>query len=187
MGFVGRVVSFERTVVDGAQAPEVSVDRDGDEVVTAFHFSAPGDDAPPLPGDLVHLGEGAGAGAVDALGYQDPATAGSAAPGERRLYARSADGAVAVELWLKGDGSVELLTGDTAIVVNADGVRLGSRDAKQFVALAELVAEQLTILKNAIESAPVTALDGGAAFKAGLVLALTNWPASVAAEKVSAK
>jgi hypothetical protein len=106
MGFLGTVVSFSRTVVDGEQAPEVRVDRDADEIATAHHFSPPGDDAPPLPGDLTYLGDDVGAGAAQAVGYQDPSTPGTAAPGERRLYSRSGPGVVAVELWLKGDGTL---------------------------------------------------------------------------------
>lgn len=106
MGFLGEVISSARTTVDGSQAPEVTVDRGGDEIVTAHHFSAPGDDGPPLPGDLAYLGDDEGAGAAQAVGFQDPATPGKAAPGERRLYARSGPGAVAIELWLKADGSL---------------------------------------------------------------------------------
>lgn len=116
MGFLGAVIAFERATVDGAQAPEVRVDRDGDEVATGHHFSAPGDDSPPLPGDLAYLGDDAGAGSAQAVGYQDPATPGTAAPGERRLYARSAPGVVAVELWLKGDGTLVASNASGAVV-----------------------------------------------------------------------
>ena len=106
MGFLGTVLSFARTTVDGAQAPEVTVDRDGDEVATGHHFALPGDDAPPLPGDLAYFGDDTGAGAAQAVGYQDPLTPGTAAPGERRIYSRSAPGVVAVSLWLKADGTI---------------------------------------------------------------------------------
>jgi hypothetical protein len=106
VGFLGTVIAFERAVVDGAQAPECRVDRDGDETATAHHFTAPGDDAPPLTGDLAYLGDDAGAGAAHAVGYQDPATAGVAAGGERRIYSRSGPGVVAAEVWLKADGTI---------------------------------------------------------------------------------
>lgn len=184
---IARVVAFARTVVEGAQAPEVRVDDGSGAASTPYHFAPPGDDSPPLPGDVVHVAEASGAGFGSAVGYQDPDTEPQAAPGERRLYARSGPGVVACEVWLKADGSIEVLTGDTAIVVDADGVRLGSRDASQFVALAQLVADQLTTLKDAIANAPVVALDGGASFKAAIVAALTTWPESVAAEKVRAE
>lgn len=116
MGFLASVVSFSRTVVDGAQAPECAVDRDGDETVTGGHFGPPGDDSPPLPSDVAYLGDDTGAGAAQITGYQDPATPGLATPGERRLYARSAPGVVAVELWLKSDG--------TLVARNPTGARL---------------------------------------------------------------
>jgi hypothetical protein len=54
------------------------------------------------------------------------------------------------------------------------------------IALAPLVAAQLNVLKAAIAAAPTTAGDGGAAFKASLVGALSAWPATIAATKVKA-
>lgn len=187
MGFVATVVSFTRSVVAGAQAPEAKVDRGGGDSITAYHFSAPGDDSHPLPDDVVYLGDDEGSGTTQVLGYQDPKTSPVAAAGDKRIYARSGPGVVSAEVWLKADGTIELLTGGTAIVVDADGVRLGSRDATEFVALAKLVAEQLTALKEAIAGASVTAADGGATFKSGIVTALANWPGSVAAKKVKAE
>lgn len=106
MGFLATVVAFERTTIAGAESPECTVDRDGDETLRAHHFGAPGDDAPPLPGDVGYLGDDAGAGAAQIVAYQDPSTRGVAAPGERRIYSRSGPGVVAVELWLKADGTL---------------------------------------------------------------------------------
>lgn len=186
-GMIARVVAFARTVVEGAKAPEVRIDDGTGAASTPYHFAPPGDDSQPLAGDVVHVADAAGAGFGSAVGYQDPETEPKAAPGEKRIYARSGPGVVACEVWLRADGSVHVLTGETAIVVDADSVRLGSAGASQFVALAQLVADQLTILKNAISSAPVAPLDGGASFKAGLVSALATWPESVAAEKVTAE
>jgi hypothetical protein len=55
-----------------------------------------------------------------------------------------------------------------------------------FVALAALVATQLTSLKAAINGAAVSAGDGGATFKTNIMAALASWPGSVAASKVKA-
>lgn len=55
-----------------------------------------------------------------------------------------------------------------------------------FVALAALVATELTALKAAISGAAVAAGDGGATFKANILAALATWPGSVAAAKVKA-
>ncbi|HMI90093.1 MAG TPA: hypothetical protein VK509_01965 [Polyangiales bacterium] len=54
------------------------------------------------------------------------------------------------------------------------------------VAIAALVAAQLTVLKAAIAAAPTTAGDGGSAFKASLLSALSTWPTTVAATIVKA-
>lgn len=186
-GMIARVVAFVRTVVDGAQAPEVRVDDGSGAASTPYHFAPPGDDSQPLAGDVVHVASAVGAGFGSAVGYQDPDTEPKAGAGERRLYARSGPGEVACEIWLKADGSIELTSGDTAVIVDADGMRLGSPGASEFVALAQLVADQLTALKDAITNSPVVALDGGASFKAGIVAALATWPESVAAEKVRAE
>lgn len=67
-------------------------------------------------------------------------------------------------------------------------IRLDS-GATDFVALAQKVTDQLTALKSAISGAAVTpgpAIDNGAAFKAGILAALSGWPGDVAATKVKA-
>lgn len=122
MGILARVLSFVRSQVDDAQAPEVSVDLDGDETLTALHFTPPGVDAAPLAGDVATLAPSSGKGAVDAVGYQDPATPGEAQPGEVRLYARSAPGAMAVELWLQADGSLVARNALGELAIDAAGV-----------------------------------------------------------------
>jgi hypothetical protein len=121
MGSLGNVVEFLRSVVAGAQAPTVKVDRGGNDSVGGGHFSAPGDDSPPLSGDLAYLGSDQGAGAVQMLGYQDPLTAPKAAAGEKRIYARSGPGVVACEVWLKADGTVLVSNGLGGIELAPDG------------------------------------------------------------------
>jgi hypothetical protein len=108
MGILGDVVEFSRSVTDGQQTPECKVDLGGGDAVTAGHFSAPGDDSPPLPSDVACLSDGTGTGAADIVGYQDPFTPPVAGPGEKRIYSRSAVGVVAVEVWLRTDGSLVL-------------------------------------------------------------------------------
>lgn len=186
-GMIARVVAFARSVVDGAQAPEVRVDDGSGAAATPYHFAPAGDDAQPLAGDVAHVAATRGAGLGSVVGYQDPQSTPRAGAGEKRIYARSGPGEVACEVWLRADGSVHVLSGETAIVVDGDGVRLGSVSASQPVALAELVAQQLTTLKDAITNAPVAPLDGGASFKAAIVADLALWPESVAAAKVNAE
>lgn len=52
------------------------------------------------------------------------------------------------------------------------------------VALATLVAAQLTALKSAISGTVIVPNDGGASFKSTLLAALSSWPATVASTKV---
>lgn len=121
MGFLAKVVEFRRTVVEGAQAPECTIDRDGDETATAAHLAPPGDDAPPLPGDIAYLGDDAGAGAAQIAGYQDPASAGVAAAGEKRIYSRSGPGVVVAEVWLKADGTLVAKNAAGSLELGPDG------------------------------------------------------------------
>lgn len=59
-------------------------------------------------------------------------------------------------------------------------------DAK-FLALAEKVEQQLTALKNAISSATVVAMDGGASLKTTILAALVAWPSDTACTKLKAE
>lgn len=123
MGFLASVREFLRSKVGGAPTPEVKCDLGGDDAVTAYHFTPPGVDARPLPGDLVYLGDDQGAGNVQALGYQDPKNEGVAGEGECRSYARAGDGSVVAEIWAKADGSILIrsaLAGST-VELGADG------------------------------------------------------------------
>lgn len=77
--------------------------------------------------------------------------------------------------------------GGATIRIKSDGtVEIGSA-ATQYVALSNLVTDALTTLKMAIAGAAVAANDGGATFKAALIMALSSWPSSVAAQKAKAE
>lgn len=75
---------------------------------------------------------------------------------------------------------------EATIHIRPADVRLGGDSATQFVALANLVAAELTELKSAIQAAVIVANDGGANFQSTLMTALAAWPSSVAATKVKA-
>ncbi len=77
--------------------------------------------------------------------------------------------------------------GFSKAVLAADSVYLGAESGSQFVALANLVGNQLTALKAAISGAAVVANDGGAALKTNILSALTSWPSSTAAAQTKAK
>lgn len=114
MGRVTRLLSFVRGAVGGDKVSDVKADPGGGANITAQHFSSPGDDAVPLPGDYVAISAAAGSGRGSAVGYLDPLNEQKAERGEKRIYARDVEGAQVVEVWLKRDG--------TAIIQNSAGV-----------------------------------------------------------------
>jgi hypothetical protein len=116
VGFVADVLEFLRSIVDGAQTPEVKVDRGGGDTATGYHFACPGDDSRPLAGDDAYLADDEGAGNRQAVGYRDQRSTPKAGAGEKRIYSRSAPGVMAAEVWLKADGTI--------VVTNAIGVAL---------------------------------------------------------------
>lgn len=103
MGIVSQVLS-----TDGK---DVKVDRGSGDNVTAQHFGPSGDDSPALPEDYCALSAAAGSGRETAVGYRDAKNTGVAAPGEKRQYARSADGTVVASMWMKNDKTVEIENG----------------------------------------------------------------------------
>jgi hypothetical protein len=119
MGYLANVTAFERAAAGGEQTPEVTVDHN--DGATVGHFANAGDDAPPLAGDLAFCADDAGAGGAQAVGYQDPSLAGVAAPGDKRIFARSGPGVVAVELWLKADGSLVAKNAVGELAIDAAG------------------------------------------------------------------
>lgn len=82
-----------------------------------------------------------------------------------------------------------LATAGHVTLAAEDELRLGSDEATEAVALANLVLEQLNALKAAINDWAPVANDGGAALKVklGELFVDDGWPASVAAEKVKAE
>lgn len=132
MGLIGKLLTFTRSTRKGAQVAYAKTDPGAGYNVTPLHYGAPGDDGQPLPGDYVAMVRIPQTGGVAAVAYLDPANAGEAGPGERRLYARNSAGAPVVWFWLKSDGgaivnngsgSIELQPGG-AIVLN--GVTIGT-------------------------------------------------------------
>lgn len=103
MGIIAKVLS-----VVGI---DVKADRGSNDNVTAQHFSSPGDDSLALPGDYCALSGATGTGRQTAVGYRDGKNEGLAAPGEKRIYARDADGAKVGSMWLKSDKTVVIENG----------------------------------------------------------------------------
>lgn len=105
-GVIGKLLDFVRGQVDGAHVSDAVIDPGGGANLSAQHFSSPGDDARPLPGDYVATAPSPGTGNEHAVGYIDPANPGIAEAGEKRIYSRGDDGAVIAVVWLKNDGTI---------------------------------------------------------------------------------
>jgi hypothetical protein len=111
MGRIAEVQITRRVADADGHGLDVQCDPGGGANVTAPVFGPAGTDAVPLPGDFVALEDSVGAGAEHATGFADVGLAGRAQPGEVRLYARRTDGSLAIELWLKADGTLVIGSG----------------------------------------------------------------------------
>ena len=123
---IGEVKGFERgTDADGNLVSEVKVDPGGGALVTAELFEGSGVDAPPLDGDLVALVDGPGRGTKLAVAAWDPKNAGKAAQGEYRIIARDPlTGAPVAELWIKGNGDLDITSIKPGGKVTINGVEI---------------------------------------------------------------
>lgn len=108
MGQVAEVVDVED---DG----NIKVDLGGGDTAIADYFQAAGEDSPPLPADTVALVDGPETGTVQVTGFADE-TERVAEPGEKRTYARDSSGTVVGVLYLKGDGTYEVLAADASFL-----------------------------------------------------------------------
>ncbi len=169
------VLDSTRAIDEGAHVLEVKVDAGGGDTATTHHFSSPGDDSPPLPGDSAAIVEGAETD--QAVGYADTVNEGKAVPGEKRMYARDSSGAVVGEVWLRADGTVQLdIEPDDAAAVAS-------------LVLSELteIKAQLTALQGFISAAAATETTAlGLGGMAALLALLPTWPAYTPASVASA-
>ena len=119
---VAFVLSFERKVVDGVPVAEVKVDAGDGDTTLHDHWQPAGEDSQPCVGDAVLLVDSAtGSGEEEIVGYADVQHAGTAAAGEKQLYARDASRNVKVVLHLKADGSCVVSNDAGSLTLEADG------------------------------------------------------------------
>jgi hypothetical protein len=171
---IAELLSFTRATVDEAKISDVKVDPGGGANITARHYSAPGDDSHPLPGDSVVLVEAPGAGAQSAVGYLDPVNEGQAAAGEKRVYSRNADGEPVAEVWLKSDGEVLVrsIEGGSVVRIAPDGiVHLGDSDGAAEIPRDDHIQTELDRLWDVLTGWTVVPQDGGAALQAAAIAA----------------
>jgi len=132
VGRIAKILSFIRVQRNGAKISDVKADPGGGANITAEHFSAPGDDSQPMPGDYVALNADSGSGRESALGYLDPLNPPVALKGDKRIYARDADGAVIVEVWLKNTGEATTKNGSGSVTLGPTGSILGTNNNGSF-------------------------------------------------------
>lgn len=121
MGFIARVLSFERVIRNGVEVSIVKINPDGGANITGVHFADAGDDAPPLPSDYAATSNIRGAGQESVIGYADPINAGKSVPGEKRIYGRDSSGDAVNEVWLKDDGTITAANDNGHIELKPDG------------------------------------------------------------------
>lgn len=90
------------------------------------------------------------------------------------------------EVYISCTDGTKISLKSTGITLTATSIKLGA-NAVQFVALANLVQATFQAVRAAIEAAPTAANDGGATFKAALVLALNAMDFNVAASITKAQ
>ena len=114
MGWITRVNSTVKAVRDVLVNPTAGAN------VTAPRFGPPGDDSLPLPEDTAALISTRRRGGRAAVAFIDN-TSPVADPGEKRIYARDANGAVVASLYLKKDGTVSITGPGASVVMAPDG------------------------------------------------------------------
>jgi hypothetical protein len=117
MGRIGKVLSWAAKALTG----DVRHDVGGGSIHNSQLFSDSGTDAPPLAEDYVYAGETQSRNRSAVVGSVDGKNASTAAPGERRTYARDAAGTIVVTLHMKADGTARLFNGNGYLELKPDG------------------------------------------------------------------
>jgi hypothetical protein len=136
MGRIARVLSFVRSLSNGAKVTDVKSDPGGGANTTAQHFAPAGDDSHPLDTDYTLLVPLPRSGGAAAVGYLDPSNTPKAEAGDKRIYARDSSGAVVAEVWLKNDGTALVSNGNGSIELAPDGGTKATTPSATFEAAA---------------------------------------------------
>lgn len=132
MGFIGFLKKFARVSRNGVDLSEGEIDIGGGDIVTAEHFEDAGSDTHPLVGDYIAAVSIPRSGGKIVVGYFDPAYTPKALPGEKILYARSEEGVLVAELWLKNDGTAVLQNDNGSFTLWLDGSMKGENGSGSF-------------------------------------------------------
>lgn len=121
MGTIASVKSVTHTERNGAKVTDIKADPGGGANITAQHFSGPGDDSQPLPGDYVASIENQRSGTYSAVGFVDPKNAQTSGPGEKRIYARNAAGEAVATAHLKSTSEIVIFNANGSLALDAAG------------------------------------------------------------------
>ncbi len=121
MGVTAVVKGFDRFTTGSANFSRVTIDPGAGANQDAIHYSDPGDDSQPLSDDLVAASSNLSTNGQNAVGYVDIKNPGITQPGEKRIYARDADGVITASFYLQNDGTIVLANDNATITISAAG------------------------------------------------------------------
>ena len=148
----GVVVAAVETLVTGKQS---------NNTLTVLIGQAAGMECHPIVGDVVYF-DRSGAEYVALAMFAEDVTG---AQGEAFIFSRSAPETIAATVHLKADGSIEIKPGA--------GMTASVGNGSDAVAMATKTDAKVDAIANAISGAAVGSADGGTAFKANIMAALT--------------
>ena len=153
MGLIAIVRSAARELRNSVSRLVVKSDSAGNVTSSPISFQAAGDDATPLPSDAVFTDESQGNGRPVALGFVDVKLAGVTSPGEKRIYARDAGGALVASIHLQNNGEITITSTGTVVVNGAKIDSSGKIETSAGVDLDKLRAD-FDAHVHAVNSAP---------------------------------
>lgn len=121
MGLIAKVLSYLQTERNGTKISDVKVGTGGGVNSTCEEFTDSGNDSQPLPDDKVVLIEIKRTGGKVVVGYLDPKKQQKAKAGEKRLYARDAEGEEISQVWLQNDGTITVNNEKLTFEITPDG------------------------------------------------------------------
>jgi hypothetical protein len=124
VGRIAKVLSFFRTLRNGAQLTDVKINTGGNVTKTCENFSSSGDDSQPLNTDYCAILDIERSGGSVVVGYVDPKNAGVTSAGEKRIYSRDGSGNIAAFIHLKSNGNISIENDVFDIRFDNDGFAL---------------------------------------------------------------
>ena len=121
VGLITVILSAERGTQNTAKVTDIKHNPGGGANQTSELFQPPGVDSVPLPGDYAATTEVQRTGGEAVVGTLDPKAEQTAAAGEARLYARSADGTEVASVHAKNDGTITSSNDNSSIEQSPDG------------------------------------------------------------------